>query len=147
MRIRLTAAKAPHGTDVLLGHASSLLQGLPVLARQAVAVLRPVAPRAVGVTLLAVVGVLVAIETRGTHRDTAPLWGAKQGSGDAGGRLKLKAAFSHLFTRQEEVRLAPVARVLVAAHAVVSAGSAAHVLFHAVRLGRTVFVAAVLKAD
>lgn len=37
--------------------------------------------------------------------------------------------------------------MLVAAHAVFIARNAAHVLVHAVRLGRTVLVAAVLKAD
>lgn len=74
VRVSLTAAKALGGTGVLL-HASSFFQSLPVLARQAVAVPRPLAPCAVGVTLLAVVGVLVAIETIGTLGNTAPLWG------------------------------------------------------------------------
>lgn len=75
--VSLTAAKALHGTDFLVSHTSSLFQSLPVLAREAVAVLWPVAPCAVGVTLLTVVGVLVAIETIWTCRNTAPFWGIK----------------------------------------------------------------------
>lgn len=94
----LTAAKARPGTKALLGHASSLFQSLPVLAPEALAVLRPVAPRALAVTLLAVVGVLVAIETIGTRRNTAPLWGMKWEPGDAEGRLELSASFRYLFT-------------------------------------------------
>lgn len=50
-------------------------------------------------------------------------------------------------TWEEEVGLTPVALVLVAAHTVVVARHAAHLLLHAVRLGRAVFVAAILKAD
>lgn len=75
--ISLTAAKGLNGTVLVVGHASSVFGSLPVLTREAVAVLRPVAPRAVGVTFLAVVGVFVAIETIRTHRNTGPLWGVK----------------------------------------------------------------------
>lgn len=66
----------------MVGHTSSVFGSLPVLAREAVAVLRPVAPRAVAVTFLAVVGVFVAIETIRTHRNTGPLWGVKKDSGE-----------------------------------------------------------------
>lgn len=81
--ISLTAAKGLHGTVLLVGRTSSICGSLPVLAREAVAVLRPVAPRAVGVTFLAVVGVFVAVETIRTHRNTGPLWGVKWDSGEA----------------------------------------------------------------
>lgn len=67
----------------MVGHTSSVYGSLPVLAREAVAVLRPVAPRAVGVTLLAVVGLFVAVETIRTHRNTGPLWGVKRVSGES----------------------------------------------------------------
>lgn len=50
-------------------------------------------------------------------------------------------------TWQEEVCFAPVAFVLVAAHAVVLAREASHLLVHAVRLGGAVFVAAILEAE
>lgn len=65
--ISLTAAKGLKRTVLVVGHTSPVFGSLPVLAREAVAVLRPVAPRAVGVTFLAVVGVVVAVETIRTH--------------------------------------------------------------------------------
>lgn len=89
VRRSLTAAKGLNGT-VLVVHTSSLFGGLPVLAREAVAVLRPVAPRAVGVTFLAVVGVFVAVETIGTHRNTGPLWGGKWACGETDGETSRK---------------------------------------------------------
>lgn len=75
--ISLTASEGLSGTVLAVGHASSVFGSLPVLAREAVAGLRPVAPRAVGVTFLAVVGVFVAVETIRTHRNAGPLWGGK----------------------------------------------------------------------
>lgn len=80
--ISLTTAKGLNGTVLAVGHTSPVFGSLPVLAREAVAVLRPVAPRAVGVTFLAVVGVFVAVETIGTHRDAGPLWGGREDSGE-----------------------------------------------------------------
>ena len=73
--ISLTAAKGLNGTDLVVGHTLSVFQRLSLLTRQTVVVLRAAARHAVRVTLLAVVGVFVAIETLGTHRNTTPLWG------------------------------------------------------------------------
>lgn len=64
--IRLTAAKGLNGTDLVVGHTLSVFQRLRLLTRQAVIALRAATCHTVRVTLLAVVGVFVAIETIGT---------------------------------------------------------------------------------
>lgn len=61
--ISLTAAKGLNGTDLVVRDTLSVLQRLPLLTRQTVIVLRAATCHTVGVTLLTVVGVIVAIET------------------------------------------------------------------------------------
>ena len=61
--VGLTAVKGLNGTDLLVGHTLSVLQRLSLHTRQTVVVLRAAARHAAWVTLLAVVGVAVAIET------------------------------------------------------------------------------------
>lgn len=69
----LTAAKGPNGTDLVVGHTLSVLQRLAFLTRQAVVVVWAATCRAVGVTLLAVVGVIVAVGAVRTDGNTSSL--------------------------------------------------------------------------
>lgn len=72
--ISLTAAKGLNGTDLVVRHTLSVFERLPLLTRQTVIVLRAATCHTVGVTLLTVIGVIVAIETIRTHCNTTPLW-------------------------------------------------------------------------
>lgn len=65
--ISLTATKGLNGTDVTVRHTLPVFERLPLLTRQTVIVLRAATCHTIGVTLLAVIGVFVAIETIRTH--------------------------------------------------------------------------------
>lgn len=73
--ISLTAAKGLNGAGLTVGHALSVFHSPPLVTRQAVVLVGAAARHAVGVTLLAVVGVFIAVRTIGTRGDAAPVWG------------------------------------------------------------------------